>query len=268
MSENRHIEHVVSQAKQLSGEALTEFFSRLAEAERQAVAGKMSDENRDVEETNEFESDGERLNEVPPNRGPKKADSLVKKPGLKRVGNFKILQAIGQGGMGQVFLAEQTHPVKRRVALKVIKTDSPSEEILARFEAERQALALETVSRFGIVVRRMRPRPDCSSIPIGGMAWLLCQTLATPILARSRQLFTKRCSNLSRQFLPRLFKAKDALQSVCDLLDKKSIQNVSVGARGDTRAPAYTMVDLERMAGTLRGTMPSDMLQMQYLDVV
>ncbi|MEM0927046.1 MAG: serine/threonine-protein kinase, partial [Planctomycetota bacterium] len=46
------------------------------------------------------------------------------------------------GGMGRVYLAEQTDPVKRRVALKVIKTDTPTKEVLARFEAERQALAL------------------------------------------------------------------------------------------------------------------------------
>lgn len=58
------------------------------------------------------------------------------------IGPYKILQPIGHGGMGQVFMAEQTHPVKRRVALKIIKTDTPTKEILARFEAERQALAL------------------------------------------------------------------------------------------------------------------------------
>lgn len=59
-----------------------------------------------------------------------------------RIGRYRILQSIGKGGMGQVFLAEQSEPVKRRVALKIIKTDTPTKEILARFEAERQALAL------------------------------------------------------------------------------------------------------------------------------
>ncbi|MFK7819140.1 MAG: serine/threonine protein kinase, partial [Planctomycetaceae bacterium] len=59
-----------------------------------------------------------------------------------RVGPYKILQPIGRGGMGQVFMAEQSEPVRRRVALKVIKTDTPTKEILARFEAERQALAM------------------------------------------------------------------------------------------------------------------------------
>ncbi|MEM9825178.1 MAG: serine/threonine-protein kinase [Planctomycetota bacterium] len=59
-----------------------------------------------------------------------------------QIGPYKILQPIGEGGMGQVFMAEQTTPVKRRVALKIIKNDTPSKEILARFEAERQALAM------------------------------------------------------------------------------------------------------------------------------
>lgn len=58
------------------------------------------------------------------------------------IGPYRIRQLIGHGGMGQVFLAEQTEPVKRRVALKIIKTDTPTKEILARFKAEQDALAL------------------------------------------------------------------------------------------------------------------------------
>ena len=58
------------------------------------------------------------------------------------VGPFKILSVIGRGGFGVVFLAEQTAPVKRRVALKVIKAGMDTDAIVARFEAERQALAL------------------------------------------------------------------------------------------------------------------------------
>ncbi|XZE51506.1 protein kinase domain-containing protein [Planctomycetaceae bacterium SH139] len=58
------------------------------------------------------------------------------------IDQYKILQPIGKGGMGQVFMAEQQLPVKRRVAIKVIKSEFPTREILARFEAERQALAM------------------------------------------------------------------------------------------------------------------------------
>jgi serine/threonine protein kinase/WD40 repeat protein len=58
------------------------------------------------------------------------------------LGPYKLLHEIGEGGMGTVWMAEQTKPVKRRVALKVIKPGMDSRQVLARFEAERQALAL------------------------------------------------------------------------------------------------------------------------------
>ncbi len=58
------------------------------------------------------------------------------------IGNYKLLQVIGAGGFGTVFMAEQTDPVRRRVALKVIKLGMDTRQIIARFEAERQALAM------------------------------------------------------------------------------------------------------------------------------
>src|SRR5262249_53003731 len=57
------------------------------------------------------------------------------------VGPYKLLQQIGEGGMGVVFMAEQDKPVRRKVALKVIKPGMDSAQVVARFEAERQALA-------------------------------------------------------------------------------------------------------------------------------
>jgi serine/threonine protein kinase/tetratricopeptide (TPR) repeat protein len=57
-------------------------------------------------------------------------------------GRYKLLEEIGEGGMGAVWVAEQTEPVKRKVALKLIKAGMDSKSVLARFEAERQALAL------------------------------------------------------------------------------------------------------------------------------
>jgi serine/threonine protein kinase len=59
-----------------------------------------------------------------------------------QIGNYRLLERIGEGGMGVVYLAEQTEPVRRRVALKLIKPDTASQRVIARFEAERQALAL------------------------------------------------------------------------------------------------------------------------------
>ena len=58
------------------------------------------------------------------------------------IGSFKILNVLGEGGMGIVYLAEQSKPVKRRVALKVIKAGMDTKQVVARFEAERQALAI------------------------------------------------------------------------------------------------------------------------------
>jgi serine/threonine protein kinase/WD40 repeat protein len=58
------------------------------------------------------------------------------------IGSYKLLQVIGEGGMGVVYMAEQSEPVKRLVALKIIKAGMDSRQVLARFEAERQALAM------------------------------------------------------------------------------------------------------------------------------
>ena len=57
-------------------------------------------------------------------------------------GRYRLLHLLGEGGMGSVFLAEQTHPVKRRVAVKIIKQGMNSDQFIARFEAERQAIAM------------------------------------------------------------------------------------------------------------------------------
>lgn len=60
----------------------------------------------------------------------------------KQIGPYKLQQQIGEGGMGSVWMAEQEKPVRRRVALKLIRADMGSKEVVARFEAERQALAM------------------------------------------------------------------------------------------------------------------------------
>lgn len=60
----------------------------------------------------------------------------------EQIGTYKLLQKIGEGGFGTVYMAKQTSPVRRKVALKIIKPGMGSEEIIARFDAERQALAM------------------------------------------------------------------------------------------------------------------------------
>ena len=77
---------------------------------------------------------------------------LGEKPGTV-LGRYKLLQLIGEGGFGTVFMAQQDYPVRRTVALKVIKVGMDTKQVIARFEAERQALALMTT----------RTSPGCST---------------------------------------------------------------------------------------------------------
>jgi serine/threonine protein kinase/formylglycine-generating enzyme required for sulfatase activity/dienelactone hydrolase len=67
--------------------------------------------------------------------------AMIERPG-SQIGPYKLLQEIGEGGMGVVYMAEQFQPVKRRVALKIVKPGMDTRHIVARFEAERQALAM------------------------------------------------------------------------------------------------------------------------------
>ncbi|HVS38861.1 MAG TPA: serine/threonine-protein kinase [Gemmataceae bacterium] len=66
---------------------------------------------------------------------------VTERPGTV-IGPYKLMEQIGAGGMGLVFVAEQQHPVRRKVALKVVKPGMDTHDVIARFEAERQALAL------------------------------------------------------------------------------------------------------------------------------
>jgi serine/threonine protein kinase/tetratricopeptide (TPR) repeat protein len=68
-------------------------------------------------------------------------EAITERPGTV-IGPYKLMEQIGEGGFGLVFVAEQQRPVRRKVALKVIKPGMDSREVIARFEAERQALAL------------------------------------------------------------------------------------------------------------------------------
>ncbi len=62
--------------------------------------------------------------------------------GGSSIGPYRLLECIGEGGMGEVWLAQQTQPVRRQVALKLIKAGMDTKQVIARFEAERQALAM------------------------------------------------------------------------------------------------------------------------------
>jgi serine/threonine protein kinase/Flp pilus assembly protein TadD len=117
-------------------------------AERAAFLMRACGDDRKLRERVEallrdHERIGDFLEEPAPEavRGLKPIVSIGEKPG-ERVGRYKLLQQIGEGGCGVVFMAEQEEPVRRRVALKIIKPGMDTKSVVARFEAERQALAL------------------------------------------------------------------------------------------------------------------------------
>src|SRR3954470_11111324 len=71
----------------------------------------------------------------------------IESPGLSEepgtvIGPYKLMEQIGEGSMGVVYVAEQSHPVRRRIALKIIRPGMDTRQVVARFEAERQALAM------------------------------------------------------------------------------------------------------------------------------
>src|SRR5262249_49616465 len=68
-------------------------------------------------------------------------ERISERPGIS-VGPYKVLEQIGEGGFGIVFMAEQQEPIRRQVALKVLKPGMDTRQVITRFEAERQALAL------------------------------------------------------------------------------------------------------------------------------
>ena len=80
--------------------------------------------------------------DTPPKESQARTIDLPSLQSPERIGNYKILQQIGEGGMGEVFEAEQERPIRRQVALKLIKFGMDTKQVVARFESERQALAL------------------------------------------------------------------------------------------------------------------------------
>ena len=75
------------------------------------------------------------------------------------IGPYKLIEQIGEGGMGTVWMAQQTEPVKRLVAVKLIKAGMDSRQVIARFEAERQALALMDHPNIARVLDAAPPAP-------------------------------------------------------------------------------------------------------------
>ena len=123
-------------------------------------------------------SDADSFLESPPsaiavNMGVTTGQSVAEHPG-SQIGPYKLLEQIGEGGMGVVYMAEQQAPVRRRVALKIIKPGMDSRQVIARFEAERQALALMDHSNIARVL-------DAGATPSGGPYFVMELVRGIPI---------------------------------------------------------------------------------------
>src|SRR5262249_42515606 len=96
------------------------------------------------------------------------------------IDRYRLIQKIGEGGMGEVWLAEQKEPVRRRVALKLVKAGMNSREVIARFESERQALALMNHAAIARVL-------DAGSTPEGSPYFVMEYVAGSPITTYSDQ---------------------------------------------------------------------------------
>jgi len=139
--------------------------------------------------------------EAPPS-GSSAAPTLAAMPGDQpgdMFGRYKLLQQIGEGGFGVVYMAEQREPVKRRVALKIIKLGMDTRQVIARFEAERQALAMMDHPNIARVL-------DAGSTETGRLYFVMDYIKGVPILEycdterldtqQRLDLFTKVCQGI------------------------------------------------------------------------
>ena len=135
MSEEQNIDSIFCSAIEIeSGAERSKYLQR--------VCGDNSDLYRQVERLIEAHICGGSVLDSPDLQIDATLDQSISERTGSQIGPYKLLQQLGEGGMGVVFMAEQSKPVQRRVALKIIKPGMDSRRVIARFEAERQALAM------------------------------------------------------------------------------------------------------------------------------
>src|SRR5262245_43027364 len=126
---------VFAQALQLAASQRAAFLQRASDGDtklRRQVEGLLR----------AHDSAGDFLEKPPPGAAESGPESSVGEKIGDRIGRYKLLEQIGEGGCGVVYVAEQEEPVRRRVALKIIKLGMDTKQVLGRFDAERQALAM------------------------------------------------------------------------------------------------------------------------------
>jgi non-specific serine/threonine protein kinase/serine/threonine-protein kinase len=175
-----------------------------------------------------------------------------------QVGNYRILQKVGEGGMGEVYEAEQLQPVRRRVALKLIKRGMDSKAVVARFESERQALALmnhATIARVfdaGVTVdgRPFFAMEYVKGIPITDY----CDRNRLPVRDRL-ELFMKVCEGIQhahqKGIIHRDIKPSNILVTVQDSEPAPKIIDFGVAKATDLRLTDRTVyTEMGQLIGT------------------
>jgi serine/threonine protein kinase len=191
-----------------------------------------------------------------------------------RIGPYKLLQQIGEGGMGTVFMAEQTEPVRRRVALKVIKPGMDSGQVIARFEAERQALALMDHQNIARVF-------DAGTTPAGRPYFVMELVKGLPItrfcddnhltLRERLELFVSVCQAIQhahqKGIIHRDLKPSNILVTLYDCKPAAKIIDFGVAKATQQRLTERTMVtEFGAIIGTLEHMSP-EQAEMNALDV-
>src|SRR5262245_6299340 len=129
----------------MTEEHLFDLVSKASPAERAAILDRECAGNSELRARVEalLVADAEpKLTIDSPSKGPELYGAPWERPGAVISDRYTLVEPIGEGGMGEVWVAKQTEPVKRRVALKLIKAGMDTKAVLQRFEAERQALAM------------------------------------------------------------------------------------------------------------------------------
>jgi len=135
MSELEQIGPVFSEAMDKQGRDRESYLNEVGQKDPQLKA-------KVVALLRAYEEAGDFLEASPVDPDVKLDDLPVLEPPGTVIGRYKLLERIGEGGMATVYMAEQEQPIHRKVALKIIKLGMDTKQVIARFEAERQALAI------------------------------------------------------------------------------------------------------------------------------
>jgi tetratricopeptide (TPR) repeat protein len=190
------------------------------------------------------------------------------------IGPYKLLQLIGTGGMGEVWMAEQDQPVRRRVALKLIKAGMDSRQVIARFEAERQALALMDHPHIARVL-------DAGTTPEGRPYFVMELIRGEPMTTycdanhltpRERlELFVPVCQAVQhahqKGIIHRDLKPSNVLVTLCDGRPVPKVIDFGVAKALHQRLTERTMVtEFGQVVGTLEYMAP-EQAELSHLDV-